>query len=63
MAALKTTLLCLLIFKAWVAATNTEEWKTATATYTMETDGSIINGTLFFSYIFTLEMMLEVQEF
>lgn len=44
MAALQTLLLCLVLLQTWVAAVQKEEWKTATATYTMETDGSIING-------------------
>lgn len=49
MAALRVEILWLVLFKAWIAAANTEEWKTATATYTKETDGSIINGNFLLS--------------
>lgn len=44
MAALQTTLLFLILLQTWVAADQKGQWKTATATYTMETDSSIIDG-------------------
>ena len=73
MAVLKTTLFCLVIlWKSCVDASNpSEDWKTATATYTKETDGSIIDGTflslslslslsfLFLSSLVLLIMVLE----
>jgi hypothetical protein len=45
MGALQTTVFFLFLLKACEINANIEEWKTATATYSKETDGSIITGT------------------
>ncbi|KAF4359680.1 hypothetical protein G4B88_000491 [Cannabis sativa] len=44
MAAFYTTLLCLILLQIWVTAVAQKgQWKTATATYTMDSDSSIID--------------------
>lgn len=47
MGSLQATLVFLILLQAScsIIAIKDEEWKTASATYTKETDGSIITGT------------------
>lgn len=55
MGSLQGTLVFLILLQVLnITATKDEEWKTASATYTKETDGSIITGTfLALSHRFT----------
>lgn len=48
MVAFVAVIVCLVLLRTPnIYGANDEEWKSATATYSKETDGSIVTGTLF----------------